>query len=237
MAAMFTPVETKRAYDAVFDQIETMILSGELKPGDKLPSERELMTIYNRSHPTIREALRMLEASNYIRVIPGGCAEVCYTNTESIQDSITELLQFRQVSMSDIYHFVRMSEPQFIYQAIQHITWEDFVNLEALCDEMHSYTNDSLIYSAKMFFFHVELMKATHNPLIFVFWNCMGEFWSPENLFRYVTQIQIQDTEKLQESHRLLVQAIKAKDASQAAELVRACWQNWQFTVPKKEGM
>lgn len=237
MDAMFTPVETKRAYDAVFDQIENMILTGELKPGDRLPSERELMTIYNRSHPTIREALRMLEASNYIRVIPGGCAEVCYTNTDSIQDSITELLQFRQVSMLDIYHFVRMAEPQFIYQAIQHITWEDFVDLEALFDDMQACSGDTLAYSSKMFAFHLELMKASHNPLIFVFWNSMGKFWSPEHLFCYVSQIWIQDTEKLQETHRLLVQAVKAKDAPKAAELVSACWQNWQLTASEKEGM
>lgn len=42
MEPLFTPVETKRAYDVVFEQIENMILSGELKPGDKLPSGRNL---------------------------------------------------------------------------------------------------------------------------------------------------------------------------------------------------
>ena len=235
MAAMFTPVETKRAYDAVFDQIENMILTGELKPGDKLPSERELMTIYNRSHPTIREALRMLEASNYIRVIPGGCAEVCYTNTESIQDSITELLQFRQVSMTDIYRFVQLSEPHFIRQSTQHFTWEDLVNLQGLCDEMQVYMNDPITYSSKMFSFHVELMRSTHNPLVFVFWNCMGDFWYPDNLFRCKDQIVIEDVKQLQESHRLLIQAIKDKQASKAAELVHTCWQNWQLNAPAKE--
>ncbi len=234
MEPLFTPVETKRAYDVVFEQIENMILSGELKPGDKLPSERELMTIYNRSHPTIREALRMLEASNYIRVIPGGCAEVCYSGTESIQDSISELLQFRQVSMQAIYQFVRMAEPQFIQQAIQHITWEDFVDLEALCDEMNACMADAILYSSKMFPFHVELMKATHNPLVFVFWNCMGEFWSRENLIRHQENIRIQDLQELQECHRRLIQAVKAGDMAQAGSLVQSCWYNWRFTSQEK---
>lgn len=154
----------------------------------------------------------MLEASNYIRVIPGGCAEVCYSGTESIQDSISELLQFRQVSMQAIYQFVRMAEPQFIQQAIQHITWEDFVDLEALCDEMNACMADAILYSSKMFPFHVELMKATHNPLVFVFWNCMGEFWSRENLIRHQENIRIQDLQELQECHRRLIQAVKAGD-------------------------
>lgn len=235
MAAMFTPVETKRAYDAVFDQIENMILTGELKPGDKLPSERELMVIYNRSHPTIREALRMLESSNYIHVVPGGCAVVCYSNTDSIQDSISELLQFRRVPMEDIYSFVKLSEPQFIQQATQHFTWEDLVSLEALCDEMQTCMSDLIAYSSKMFTFHIELMKSTHNPLVFVFWNCMGDFWSAENLSQYENRISIQNINELQDAHRQLLQAIKNKEAEKAANLVGACWQNWHIIVSGKE--
>ena len=48
-----------------------MILSGELKKGDRLPSERSMMTMLQRSRPTIREALRMLERAELIKTIPG----------------------------------------------------------------------------------------------------------------------------------------------------------------------
>lgn len=237
MATIFTPVETKRAYDIVYEQIENMILSGKLKPGDKLPSERDLMNIYKRSHPTIREALRMLEASNYIRVIPGGCAEICYSSTENIQASINELLQFRQIPLTDIYQFIRLSEAEFIEQAVHHFTWEDLVALESIYTEMQEATDQKLVYTMKMFSFHLELMKSTHNPLIFVIWNCMGEFWSPDKISIYEHSIFIEDIEKLQDSHRQLITAIKEKNATAAANLIRCCWTNWQLIESSKEGL
>ena len=65
------PVETKRASEVIFEQIREMILSGQLKPGDRLPSEKSLMEMLKRSRPTVREALRMLEHAGFIRTIPG----------------------------------------------------------------------------------------------------------------------------------------------------------------------
>ena len=215
MAMNFSPVETKKANEYVFEQIENLILSGKLKPGDKLPSERDLMGIYKRSHPTIREALRMLESSNYIRVIPGGGAEVCYSSTENIQESIIELLQFRRVPVEDIYHFAQLSEPEFIKQAVQHFTWEDLVNLEQLCDEMRENMQDVVAYTTKLFAFHVELMKATHNPLLYVFWNSMGVFWTQEKLNYHRDNIHIRDIGELQALNCNLLNALKEKDAEQ----------------------
>lgn len=235
MAMNFSPVETKKANEYVFEQIENLILSGKLKPGDKLPSERELMEIYKRSHPTIREALRMLESSNYIRVIPGGGAEVCYSSTENIQESIIELLQFRKVPVEDIYHFCQLSEPEFIKQAVQHFTWEDLVSLEQLCEEMRDNMDNVLAYTTKLFAFHIELMKATHNPLLYVFWNSMGVFWTQEKLNHYQDSIHIQDIGQLQELNIDLLKAFKGKDAERASELVHGCWQNWQLIVSKGE--
>lgn len=233
MAMNFSPVETKKANEYVFEQIENLILSGKLKPGDKLPSERDLMGIYKRSHPTIREALRMLESSNYIRVIPGGGAEVCYSSTENIQESIIELLQFRRVPVEDIYHFAQLSEPEFIKQAVQHFTWEDLVNLEQLCDEMRENMQDVVAYTTKLFAFHVELMKATHNPLLYVFWNSMGVFWTQEKLNYHRDNIHIRDIGDLQALNCNLLNALKEKDAERASALVHECWQNWQLIVPK----
>ena len=60
------PVKTRRASEEIYLQLREFILSGQLKPGDRLPSERAMMTQLNRSRPTIREALRMLEQGGYI---------------------------------------------------------------------------------------------------------------------------------------------------------------------------
>ena len=54
ISIFFEPVETKRASEAIYEQIKERIISGDLKPGDRLPSERNMMELFRRSRPTIR---------------------------------------------------------------------------------------------------------------------------------------------------------------------------------------
>ena len=229
MATVFTPVETKRVYDAVYDRIESKILSGELKPGDKLPSERELMKIYGRSHPTIREALRMLEVAGYIRVIPGSCAEVCYSGTDQFEESLTELLQMRRVPLVDLCDFMSMTGPEFIKWTAKKRTWEDLLVLEELLAEMRKVQDDPVIYTTKMFPFHSQLMKATHNPLLNIFWKCMADFWTEESLDAYRDNIGISALSELHQIHEDLFVAIKKSDEKRAHELMVACSKAWVY--------
>lgn len=73
-AQLLRPVETQRASAAIYEQVKGLILDGQLKPGDRLPSERALMDLMGRSRPTIREALRMLERDGFIHTVPAAAA-------------------------------------------------------------------------------------------------------------------------------------------------------------------
>lgn len=231
MATVFSPVETKRVYDAVYDRIESKILSGELKPGDKLPSERELMKIYGRSHPTIREALRMLEVAGYIRVIPGSCAEVCYSGTDRFEESLNELLQLRRVPLADLCDFMNMTEPEFIKWTAKKRTWEDLLVLEDLLEELRKAQTDEIQYTVKMFPYHSQLMKASHNPLLSVFWKCMADFWTEENISGHRGNIVIHDISRLHQIHEDLLTAIKNSDEKRAYELIVAFTKTWAYNI------
>jgi len=61
----------RKAYEQVADQLMTMINSGELKPGDRLPSEAELAADFGVSRTTVREALRILATRNLIHTRKG----------------------------------------------------------------------------------------------------------------------------------------------------------------------
>jgi DNA-binding FadR family transcriptional regulator len=65
---LFQKVKQKRVYHEVADQIEEAIVSGLLKPGEKLPVERELVGQFDISRRTLREALRILEQKGLIEV-------------------------------------------------------------------------------------------------------------------------------------------------------------------------
>ena len=67
----FKPIKNIKVYEQVIEQIKEMIYQGELKRGDKLPSERELRAQFNVSRASIREAFRVLEMIGLIESRPG----------------------------------------------------------------------------------------------------------------------------------------------------------------------
>ena len=67
----FKPIRTKRAFEEVCDQIREEIQSGNLAPGDKLPSERELAEQFHVSRSTVREAFRTLEIGGVLELQKG----------------------------------------------------------------------------------------------------------------------------------------------------------------------
>ncbi len=70
----FAQVRFMRAHEHIVEQLQQLILSGQLAAGSRLPSEREMMAEFRVSRPTVREALRVAESMGLISVRPGGPA-------------------------------------------------------------------------------------------------------------------------------------------------------------------
>lgn len=66
-----SPISRKRTFEIISDEIKRLILNGQLKVGDRLPSESELARQFNVGRQTVREALRLLELSGYIKTEKG----------------------------------------------------------------------------------------------------------------------------------------------------------------------
>src|ERR687886_1846181 len=93
----FSRVVPTRASSDVVAQIREAILSGRVKPGDRLPTERELAAQFGVSRVTIRDALRALEAGGLIRVRVGGNGGpyVAEPDIAQLSDSLGTHLQLR----------------------------------------------------------------------------------------------------------------------------------------------
>ena len=68
---VFQPIKTKKIYEEIVEQLKDMIARGELKPGEKLPAEREMAESLGVSRASVREALTALEALGILDVRPG----------------------------------------------------------------------------------------------------------------------------------------------------------------------
>lgn len=220
----FKPIEIKRAPESIFDQIEEMIHTGQLKPGDKLPPERKLMEVYKRSHPTIREALRLLESAGYITVVPGDGAIVREVTSNPVSQPLDELLRFRKISLHDVMEFIIEGEPSFAGYAAARRTWEDTVSLELQLKKMSDASNSANIYFKDMIKFHLLMVQSSHNPLASIVWNGIGGLIeNNENAFLQKINWDINKTQAL---HRILLSSIREQKTEKAAEADTACWES-----------
>ena len=97
----FTPIEKRRALEAVSDKIKGLVFDGTLKVGNKLPSETDLANQFKVGRQTIREALRPLELSGFIAIKKGGEGGPTISNTilHTISDLFLDAIRMRTVSI------------------------------------------------------------------------------------------------------------------------------------------
>ena len=109
---MFHPVHNKRLHRQVFEQIQKLILSGKVKPGDKLPSERELGEMLKVSRNSIREALRSLEILGIIECRQGGGNYIKLDISSGLIEPLSIMFQLHGGSIMDILEARRAMESE-----------------------------------------------------------------------------------------------------------------------------
>lgn len=110
---MFRPVEPANLrYEKVVLQIKSAISSGELKPGDKLPPERELAKLFGVSRTSIREALKSLATSGLITIRHGDGAYVSEPRLENELASLAGYLLDRQGTLMELLELRKVLETQ-----------------------------------------------------------------------------------------------------------------------------
>ncbi len=135
-ANLLHPVETKRASEIIYDQIKQLIVDGEFKPGDRLPSERTLMDMLQRSRPTIREALRMLERAGFVRIVPGtNGAIVQEFSLSNVEQPLEVMLKTSQVPLEELAEYRVHNDTLVARLAAQRRTDKDIQFLRDILDQ------------------------------------------------------------------------------------------------------
>ena len=97
------PIKATRATHDISAQLRDHITTVALKPGDRLPSERAMMEQLQRSRPTIREALRMLEQGGYVASTHGASGAVVQELTiDGVEEPLAAMLQVNQISLEEL---------------------------------------------------------------------------------------------------------------------------------------
>ncbi|AUN14947.1 GntR family transcriptional regulator [[Clostridium] sordellii] len=141
---MFSNITNKKIYQQVISQIQDMILSGKLKKGDKLMSERELSEKMGVSRTSIREALRVLETMGIIESRQGEGNFICNNIETSLIQPLSMMFILNNGSYEDILELRSMIELEAVKLAATRGTEEEFEELKKISQEL---TRNDKIYN------------------------------------------------------------------------------------------
>ena len=224
-SALFRPVETKRASEVIFEQVLELIRRGELKPGDRLPSEKNMMEMFQRSRPTVREALRMLERAGYIRTSGGSAgAVVLPPDGRGVESTVADALNVGQVSLRELGEYRMVSEVAAAGWAAERRTREDIDVMEALLREMEDQLHSLERYTEMDSQFHGLVARAAKNKVSETFNRAFSKLnrdfvlksqpdASPEENYQRNCRVH--------EMHRNIFEAIRDGDVERAREMMR----------------
>lgn len=220
----FVPVPTQKASEAIFDQIRGMIMGGILKPGDRLPSERNMMDMLQRSRPTIREALRMLENAGLVRIIPGGGATVMEPSASTVEQPLESMLTLSSISGTELLEFRLLNEVAIAGWAAERRDQSDMDALQQCLKDARAAVRREDTFFELDIRFHALIAVAARNRLAGII---------DKVIHQMVSNILITAYRKKDKEHRLmmcrailsthekLLAAIRAGDADAARELMR----------------
>lgn len=218
MAAL-KPITQQRVYNTIVSQIQELIEGGSWQPGQKIPAERDLAAELRVGRSSVREALRILEAMRYIRIVQGEGAFV--RSRARVSGGFNRLLEFVQDDdyLIDLMEARELIESQIAFLAAESATQEDIQRLEKIVDRQEDDIRKGGDGSEENNEFHIGLSEITGNIVLI---ELQKSFLS---LAQTVMAKQFRIPGRPQESakqHREIIQTIKERQSVEAHQLMLA---------------
>ena len=218
----YSPVKrSQKLSGQVADQIQSQILSRQISPGDRLPTERELGETFHVSRTVIREAIRALEAQGLVVTQTGSGTYVRAIQGDDVANSLGMFIntQGKSFSLDSLMEIRRVLEIQVVELATKRATQEDINNLEIILDKMCQNKNDTDIFSKWDFEFHKVVAQASNNPLFGILISPLNEaifeiIWTGSTTPGAI--------EEACTFHQMIINSIKERNVQKAKDAMQA---------------
>lgn len=210
----FERIQHERLYERVLEQVKRLIEQGNLKPGDRLPSERELATRIGLSRASLREAFRVLEVQGIVESKPGGGRYIRRAPaglTVGDPSSLVDVL--RRATVLDFLDAREVMEPGIVALAVQRATEAD---LEAIRQALSAGTTPDHLGADQSF--HLKVAGASHNV---VFYQSLKLYLTLLRDFRARTLERKNGAREMHLEHEAIYLGIKERNADKAVEAMK----------------
>jgi DNA-binding FadR family transcriptional regulator len=160
---MFTPVRSRRTFEEALEQIADAIRAGDLRAGDRLPSERTLAAQMEISRPTLREAMKVLTEAGVVESRSDGT----YVRSEWLPvELIEQRSQMRLGEVAQVLEARRLFEPRVALLAAAYATEADLEAMQQTIDLQREAPADRERVRVLDTRFHLAMARATRNDIV-----------------------------------------------------------------------
>ncbi len=221
----FQKINADKVSTAVQRQLEQLILRGILRPGDRLPSERDLAERMGVSRPSLREAIGLLQERGLLESRAGAGIFVTDVLASAFSDALVGLFADHDEAVFDYLDFRRDMEGLAAYRAATFGTDTDLKVIDTLFTKMEaaSAKRDTAEEAQLDADFHLAIIEASHNVIMLHMMRSMyqllrkGVFYNRQIMFKRRTS-----REALLDQHRAINTALQARDQDAARQAVEA---------------
>ena len=211
------PIIRRKLADEVRDRLMAMIRSGELRPGDRLPSERDLMDRFAVGRPAVREAMQSLGSAGLIEISHGERARIAVPDTRNMIDRMGQtVLHLLQTSPTTLEHLKQariMFEVGMVKMAAKSASAADIQRLNDVLERQRDCQGTPAEFVKGDMAFHAAIALMSGNTVCVVLSEAMLDWLF--NFRRDLLRLPGSELITLAEHERLLT-AIAAHDVDQA---------------------
>ena len=166
ITSLNTPVGQSSVVNQVIERIKEAILARELKPGDYLPTETELVANLGVSKTSIREAIKMLQAQGVVDVQQGRGTKINENISGNLIAPLIYQLLLARGTIQEIIDFRMMFEEAYTSMAMDRATSEDISRIAFTVEDLEIAIAEKRQTVMEDLAFHKEILHSTHNPLV-----------------------------------------------------------------------
>lgn len=217
---MYKTVRTSRLYEQIVQQIEESIVEGKLKPGEQLPTERELAQQFGVSRTAVREAVKTLTEKGLVESHSGRGTFVVSGTPQSMRHSLDSFFKSGDLKNSSYLVELRgIIEPEVTVLAATRIEEQQLAMMRESVAVMDRSMRNPEAYIEADLDFHLALAEAAGNPLVLSLLDSIVGVLRQQRLGIFRVK---GGPERGQIHHKRILEAIEQRDPAKAHEAMRA---------------
>lgn len=216
------PIAKRKLSEIVEEELELMIRQGEFAEGEQLPSERDLMAMFDVGRPSVREALSALSRKGLVKITSGERARVCRPSADTIIAELSGMAKDFLHTPGGVRHFEQLRqffESSLVRYAAEYATDEQIEALQIALENNYSSINNPDLFSKTDVVFHRVLASIPENPIFLSIHQAMVDWL-------ITARPQVKDPLSLAltsyKHHSDIFEAIKAHDPERAEAALRS---------------